>query len=98
MNQFKTFTGGVLDTNCFFYGAPAGGILFDAPQGADAAFAEESIGMLFLTHGHFDHVADASRYAKINFLRLMRIEMEKLQKPIGHFGKNVSPNPPRRWR
>ncbi|HRJ72449.1 MAG TPA: MBL fold metallo-hydrolase, partial [Terrimicrobiaceae bacterium] len=37
-----------------------GNILFDAPQGADEAFAGERIDLLLLTHGHFDHVADAA--------------------------------------
>ncbi len=60
MNQFKMFTGGMLDTNSFLYAAPGGNILFDAPQGADEAFAETSIQLLLLTHGHFDHVADAA--------------------------------------
>jgi len=60
MNQFKMFTGGVLDTNSFLYAAPDGNILFDAPQGADEAFADTPIQLLLLTHGHFDHVADAA--------------------------------------
>ena len=60
MNRFKTFTGGILDTNCFLHHSPAGNILFDAPQGADEAFADERIDLLLLTHGHFDHVADAA--------------------------------------
>lgn len=60
MNQFKMFTGGVLDTNSFLYAAPGGNILFDAPQGADEAFADTPIQLLLLTHGHFDHVADAA--------------------------------------
>lgn len=64
MNQFKMFTGGVLDTNSFLYSAPEGNILFDAPQGADAAFADTPIHLLLLTHGHFDHVADAAAIIK----------------------------------
>lgn len=64
MNRFKTFTGGVLDTNCFLYKAPQGNILFDAPQGAAEAFATERIDLLLLTHGHFDHVADAAAIIK----------------------------------
>jgi hydroxyacylglutathione hydrolase len=64
MNRFKTFTGGVFDTNCFHYDAPAGGILFDAPQGADSAFVNERIDLLVLTHGHFDHIADAAAIIK----------------------------------
>lgn len=60
MNRFKIFTGGVLDTNCFLYQAPGGAVLFDAPQGADEAFAQTPIGLLVLTHGHWDHIADAA--------------------------------------
>lgn len=61
MNQFKTFTGGPLDTNAFFLESPGGNILFDAPQGADARFAKEKVDWLLLTHGHFDHTADAAK-------------------------------------
>jgi glyoxylase-like metal-dependent hydrolase (beta-lactamase superfamily II) len=64
MNRFKTYTGGVLDTNCFYYQAAAGGILFDAPQGADAAFAHERVDLLLLTHGHFDHIIDGAAIIK----------------------------------
>lgn len=60
MNRFKTFTGGALETNCFYYTAGEGAILFDAPEGADAAFADQPVDLLILTHGHFDHVADAA--------------------------------------
>lgn len=63
-NRFKSFTGGALDTNCFLYSAPQGNILFDAPQGADAAFAGHKVDLLLLTHGHFDHVADAAAIVK----------------------------------
>ena len=64
MNRFKTFTGGAFDTNCFSYQAPKGEILFDAPQGADSAFAREQADLLLLTHGHFDHVADGAAIIK----------------------------------
>lgn len=60
MNQFKTFTGGPLDTNAYFLETPGGNILFDAPQGADERFARERVDWLLLTHGHFDHTADAA--------------------------------------
>lgn len=61
MIKFEEFTGGVLDTNCFLLAAPAGGgVLIDAPQGADDHFADRRIDALLLTHGHFDHVADAA--------------------------------------
>lgn len=59
-NRFKMFTGGALDTNCFYYEAKEGFLLFDAPQGADEAFSGRKVDMLLLTHGHFDHVADAA--------------------------------------
>ncbi|MEI7865385.1 MAG: MBL fold metallo-hydrolase [Chthoniobacterales bacterium] len=60
MKKFKSFTGGPYATNCFFVKAPGGNILFDAPEGADAAFARERVDLLVLTHGHWDHVADAA--------------------------------------
>lgn len=60
MIQFKSFTGGDYATNCFLVEAPRGRILFDAPEGADRRFADEKIGLLVLTHGHWDHVADAA--------------------------------------
>lgn len=61
MNRFKSFTGGMLETNCFLYEAPEGKILFDAPQGADEAFQNEQVDLLLITHGHFDHVNDAAK-------------------------------------
>lgn len=60
MFRFKTFTGGPFGTNCFRVEAPEGAILFDAPEGADAHFARDKIDLLVLTHGHWDHVADAA--------------------------------------
>jgi len=60
MLQFKSFTGGPYETNCFLVDAPGGKVLFDAPEGADEAFADEKIGLLVLTHGHWDHTADAA--------------------------------------
>lgn len=61
---WKIFTGGPLDTNAVLVRAPGGTVLFDAPQGADEAFAKEAIAALVLTHGHFDHVADAAAVAR----------------------------------
>ncbi len=58
--RFKTFTGGPYETNCFAADTPGGLVLFDAPEGADEAFAGEKVGMLVLTHGHWDHVTDAA--------------------------------------
>lgn len=61
MHRFKKFCGGPLDTNCFFREIGGKNVLFDAPQGADDAFAGERIDLLLLTHGHFDHIADAAK-------------------------------------
>ncbi|MGC1480839.1 MAG: MBL fold metallo-hydrolase [Chthoniobacterales bacterium] len=58
--RFEEFTGGPLDTNAFLIAAPGGNLLIDAPQGADAHYAGTPIHTLLLTHGHFDHVADAA--------------------------------------
>jgi len=58
--KFKSFTGGPYATNAFAFEAPGGLVLFDAPEGADEAFADERIGLLVLTHGHWDHVTDAA--------------------------------------
>ncbi|MBE2179900.1 MAG: MBL fold metallo-hydrolase [Chthoniobacterales bacterium] len=60
MEEFKIFTGGDYETNSFLLQAPRGGILFDAPEGADAHFANEPVGLLVLTHGHWDHTQDAA--------------------------------------
>lgn len=60
MFRFKSFTGGPYETNCYALEAPDGTILFDAPEGADAAFAADKIALLVLTHGHWDHTADAA--------------------------------------
>jgi glyoxylase-like metal-dependent hydrolase (beta-lactamase superfamily II) len=60
MLQFKSFTGGPYETNSFLVQAPGGRVLFDAPEGADAEFAGEKIDLLVLTHGHWDHTADAA--------------------------------------
>lgn len=58
--KFKTFTGGPYATNCYAAEAPGGVVLFDAPEGADEAFSQVPVGLLVLTHGHWDHVADAA--------------------------------------
>lgn len=48
--------------------------------------------------GNFDHIADASRYAKINFWKLMRVEIENLKRPVGKLSAIRNPNPPKQWR
>jgi len=64
MSKIRSYTGGALDTNCFLLSTPGGNILFDAPQTADSYFAEDKVDLLVLTHGHFDHVADAAAIHK----------------------------------
>ena len=59
----KTFTGGELQTNSFLIPSPGGNILVDAPQGSAKEYRDIPIGMLFLTHGHFDHAWDAAEIA-----------------------------------
>lgn len=71
MFKFKNFTGGPFETNCFLVEAPEGNILFDAPEGADAHFAEDQVDLLILTHGHWDHVADAAAIKRRHGCRVL---------------------------
>lgn len=71
MLKFKTFTGGPYETNCFLVEGPGGNILFDAPEGADAHFAGEKIDLLVLTHGHWDHTADAAAIKRRHGCRVL---------------------------
>ena len=71
MRKFKTFTGGPYETNCFLVEGPGGNILFDAPEGADADFAGEKIDLLVLTHGHWDHTADAAAIKRRHGCRML---------------------------
>jgi hypothetical protein len=48
--------------------------------------------------GNFDHVADASRYAKVNFMRLVKVELDALASPVGKLAAKTAVNPPRSWR
>lgn len=64
MIRFKQFTGGDLETHAYLVEAPEGNILFDAPFGADEHFASEQVDLLLLTHGHFDHIANAARISR----------------------------------
>lgn len=64
MSEFKIFTGGPYETNSYLLESPGGGILFDAPQGADTRFAGDNICLLVLTHGHWDHIDDAAAVAR----------------------------------
>jgi glyoxylase-like metal-dependent hydrolase (beta-lactamase superfamily II) len=71
--EYKSFCGGIFETNCYLIHAPGGAILFDAPDGACAWVKDLGIDLklLLLTHGHFDHVPDVARIK------------ERFQCPIG---------------
>src|ERR1044072_5148813 len=60
---YKTFCGGIFDTNCYLLMAPQGWILFDAPEGSCEWVKSLGIDLklLLLTHGHVDHVQDVAR-------------------------------------
>ncbi|MCX7713686.1 MAG: MBL fold metallo-hydrolase [Chthoniobacterales bacterium] len=64
MLEYRTFTGGPFETNCYLISAPEGKILIDAPEGAAEFCRSEKVGLLLLTHAHFDHVLDAARVAR----------------------------------
>jgi len=61
--QIQTFTGGIFDTNCFFFELGGKSILIDAPQESADWLARENkkVDLLLLTHGHIDHVWDAAK-------------------------------------
>lgn len=61
--KYKSFTGGVFETNCYALEAPEGWILFDAPEGACDWLVREGIELrlLLLTHGHIDHIQDVAK-------------------------------------
>ena len=62
----RTFTGGPLETNAYLIPCPEGNLLIDAPEGASLAFRETPVHLLFLTHGHYDHVWDAAEIVRIH--------------------------------
>ncbi len=85
-------TGGIAVTNCFVLADEASkqAVLFDAPDGTAAPLLDEVqrrgfdlIG-LWLTHGHFDHVADhavvTARFPKAKVL-LHELDVPKLRHP-----------------
>ncbi len=60
---YKTFRGGIFETNCYLLEAPDGWILFDAPDGACEWVRSLDIRpkLLLLTHGHIDHIQDVAK-------------------------------------
>jgi hydroxyacylglutathione hydrolase len=61
--NYKSFCGGIFETNCYLLEAREGCILFDAPEGACewARSLKVEPKLLLLTHGHIDHVQDVAR-------------------------------------
>ena len=61
--NYKSFCGGIFETNCYLFEAPEGWILFDAPEGTCewARSLKVEPKLLLLTHGHIDHVQDVAR-------------------------------------
>ncbi len=61
--NYKTFCGGIFETNCYLLEAPEGWILFDAPEGSCEWLKSLGVDLklLLLTHGHIDHVHDVAR-------------------------------------
>ena len=47
--------------------------------------------------GDFDHIADASRYAKFNCMRLLKEEIAKAKASVGALAPKVTPNRDRRY-
>jgi glyoxylase-like metal-dependent hydrolase (beta-lactamase superfamily II) len=63
MIAYRSFTGGIFETNCYALEAPEGWMLFDAPEGACDWLAGQNVDLklLILTHGHIDHVQDVAK-------------------------------------
>lgn len=85
-------TGGIADTNCFLIGDESSrqAVMFDAPDHTVAPLLDhaEKLGLdvigLWLTHGHFDHVADheeiTRRFPKVKVL-IHKLDEPKLKDP-----------------
>ena len=85
-------TGGVAATNCFLVADEGAkqAVLFDAPDGTAGPLLDEAAGRgwdvigLWLTHGHFDHIADheevSTRFPAAKVL-VHRLDEPKLLRP-----------------
>lgn len=90
--QILSNTGGIASTNCYLIADEAAGqaVLFDAPNDTVATLLSEAkrrgwdvIG-LWLTHGHFDHIADhaeVSRHFPQAKVLIHRLDDPKLHRP-----------------
>src|SRR5215218_8455135 len=87
-----THTGGIATTNCYLVGDPRTkqAVLFDAPDHTVAPLLDEVAARgfdlvgLWLTHGHFDHVADhavvTARFPNAKIL-IHKLDEPKLLEP-----------------
>ncbi|MGD0389674.1 MAG: MBL fold metallo-hydrolase [Tepidisphaeraceae bacterium] len=91
--EILTNCGGIAETNCYLIADETAGkaVLFDAPNDTTAEVLEQAarrgwdvIG-LWLTHGHFDHVADhavvTAKFPKAKVL-IHRLDEPKLLMPV----------------
>jgi len=99
-------TGGIAGTNCFLIGDEASkqAVVFDAPDHTVGPLLDHAakLGLdvigLWLTHGHFDHIADhqevTRRYPNAKVL-IHRLDEPKLQEPNSAFFALPFEIPPR---
>jgi glyoxylase-like metal-dependent hydrolase (beta-lactamase superfamily II) len=68
MLNIRSYTGGFAMTNGYLFEAAGGTVLVDAPDGIASWLATEGVevGMLLLTHGHYDHVMDAAKVREVH--------------------------------
>jgi hypothetical protein len=85
-----------IDKECcpMLYVASYGGYRY--PIEGEAGFGGDAP-LKGLAGGNYDHIADASRYAKYNCLQLLRAEVEKAADPVGVWAHRPAKNPKRRW-
>ena len=100
-------TGGIAQTNCFLVADEEAkqAVLFDAPNDTVAPLMEEALRRgwdvigLWLTHGHFDHIADhtevTSRFPEAKVL-IHRLDEPKLLRPNSSIFALPFTIPPRR--
>jgi hydroxyacylglutathione hydrolase len=105
--QILSNTGGIAATNCYLIADEASGqaVLFDAPDHTVGPLLEEAkkrnwdIVGLWLTHGHFDHLADhalvTEQFPKAKVL-IHRLDEQKLIQPHSRFFSLPFEIPPRK--
>lgn len=104
--EILSATGGMVSTNAFLIADPDSGeaVLFDAPDHTVGALLDEAqkrhwkVVGLWLTHGHFDHIADHAevtrRFPEARVL-IHKLDEPKLQKPSSRIPLGNLVIPPR---